>query len=171
MQALSLQYRCVLFMSTCGAAGFLDTVASKHPSSLTVQPFPLVFQKSAFGIWLWCITDAWHIALKTHWLKASSVGWGLCHWRISHGCQNVSALIKGSAWTSILCSFLSMEKMEWAYFLATGSASSIVDNPMFYISFTSLRRVFGFAKTVVFPFLTYSADTCSVTASESMTCR
>lgn len=82
----------------------------------------------------------------------------------------MSALIKGSAWTSVLCSFFSMEKMEWAYFLATGNASSIVDNPMFDISFTLLKRVFRFVKTVVFPFLTYSADACSATASERMTC-
>lgn len=46
----SLQCRCVMCLSSCGVSGFWNNVAS---SSLTVQPFPMGFQRSAFERWLW----------------------------------------------------------------------------------------------------------------------
>lgn len=41
-----LVYRCVMFLNSCGAAGFWE---KKKVTSLTVQPFPVGFTGSAFG--------------------------------------------------------------------------------------------------------------------------
>lgn len=111
----SLQCRCVMCLSSCGVAGFWNNVASLDLSSLTVQPFPTGFQRSAFERWLWHHT-ADTILLK-RFLKASSV-------RESHatdacGYHNASAH-QGWCMDSVLFPFLSISYQRQCFFQTVG---------------------------------------------------
>ena len=72
LHSSSLQYRCVMSLTSRGAASY--STGSKQPSCPTLQPFPTGFHKRGFAMWLLHQIAVWYMALRTCCSNASSVG-------------------------------------------------------------------------------------------------